>query len=161
VFRIVRAAGLIAAIIAFALPSYAEEEGSGKCSGLRAGYGIDPDQFVIGLQGDFGNVLKIAHLAASADAGFGDNLTTIVLGADALVFLPLPKSDVSFYGAAGPALTIWTPDQGETDTEIGLALTIGARFPLGDSGWYNLEGRFGVGDVPDVRILLGVLFGGR
>ncbi len=62
---------------------------------------------------------------------------------------------------AGPTVMIWTPEHGDGDTEIGLTLGLGARMPLGESGWYNIEGRFGIGDIPDVKILLGVFFGGR
>jgi len=134
---------------------------AGQCYGIRAGYGMDPDQFVIGAQTDLGTIYGKVHFVPSIDAGFGDHVTTFTFNGDINVFVPLPKSLSSLYGIAGPAISIWTPEEGEGDTEIGLTLGLGARMALGESGWYNIEARFGIGDIPEVRILLGVLFGGR
>jgi len=132
-----------------------------RCYGVRAGYGRKPDQFVIGVQADLGRVHRWIHFVPSIDAGFGDEMTTITFNGDLKAYLPLPKSSASLYALGGPALTIWSPKDGDGDTEIGAYLGAGARMALGESGWYNLEARFGLGDVPDLRILLGVLFGGR
>ena len=129
--------------------------------GGRVGYGDDPDQFVCGLQADVGEVYRLTHFVPSIDAGFGNDVTTLTFNGDLKVYLPLPKSTVMFYGLAGPAITIWSADSGGSDTEIGAYLGLGARMGLSTSGWYNLEARFGIGDVPDLRIMLGVLFGGR
>jgi hypothetical protein len=134
---------------------------SGKCYGIRGGYSSKPDQFVIGAQADMGEIYSEVHFVPSIDAGFGDHLKTIAFNGDLELFVPLPKSSSSLYGIAGPTIMIWTPDVGNGDTEIGLTLGLGARMPLGGSGWYNVEARFGIGDIPDVKVLLGVFFGGR
>ncbi len=134
---------------------------SGKCYGIRAGYSSKPDQFVIGAQADMGEIYRRVRIVPSIDAGFGDHLTTFAFNGDVQLFVPLPKSMSSLYGIAGPTLMIWTPEAGDGDTEIGLTLGLGARMPLGNSGWYNVEARFGIGDIPDVKVLLGVFFGGR
>jgi len=147
-------------LLAAASPALALDD-SQRCYGVRAGYGYKPDQFVIGVQADLGKLYSRIHFVPSIDAGFGDDMTTVTFNGDLKAFLPLPKSSVSLYCLAGPALTIWSPKDGDGDTEIGVYLGAGARMALGESGWYNLEVRFGLSDVPDARILLGVLFGGR
>ncbi len=136
-------------------------EVSGQSYGVRAGISSKPDQFVIGAQADMGEVLRRVRIVPSIDAGFGDHLTTFAFNGDVQLFVPLPKSLASLYGIAGPTIMIWTPEYGDGDTEIGLTLGLGARMPLGGSGWYNIEARLGIGDIPDVRVLLGVFFGGR
>lgn len=146
---------LVSAVVASAA------EDSGKCYGIRAGYSSKPDQFVIGAQADMGEIYRRVHIVPSIDAGFGDHLTTFAFNGDVQLFVPLPKSISFLYGIAGPTIMIWSPETGDGDTEIGMSLGIGARMPLGNSGWYNVEGRFGIGDIPDVKILLGVFFGGR
>ncbi len=130
--------------------------------GLRAGFGIDPDQFVAGIQGELsGKKLKAFSLAPSADFGFGDSITTVCVNLDFLMLLGLPNSDASLYGGAGPTLSYWDFDNIANDTEIGLSLVGGARFAMGRKNVYNAEVRFGVGDIPDVRILFGIMFGAR
>jgi hypothetical protein len=137
------------------------DEPSERAFGFRLGYGTSPDQFVAGLQFDTGKITRWLHFVPSIDAGFGDNVTTLALNGDLKFFVPLPKSSVVFYALAGPALAIWWPDEGDRDTDIGVNLGFGARMELGEIGWYNLETRFGIGDVPEWRILIGILFGNR
>jgi hypothetical protein len=130
--------------------------------GLRAGFGINPDQVVVGAQGQLsGKKLKAFSLAPSVDFGFGDNITTICGNVDFLLDLPLPGSEGGFYAGLGPTLTYWDFKNIASDTEIGLSLVGGIRFGLGTKNAYNAEVRFGVGDVPDVRVLFGILFGAR
>lgn len=147
-------------ILASACAAYAhDDEGNGY--GIRVGYGDGPDQFVIGAQADMGPIWRRVHFVPSIDAGFGNDLTTICFNGDVQAFLPMPKSSFSLYGLIGPTIMYWSPEVGDADTEIGLTLGGGVRAGLGQKGWYNLEARVGIGDVPDFRILLGVLFGGR
>jgi hypothetical protein len=148
---------LAVAPVAFA--DYSDDEG--RAFGFRIGYGTDPDQFVVGLQADLGRAYSRLHFVPSFDLGFGDDMTTASLNGDFKFFMPLPKSTVVFYALAGPTLTHWVLDELDDDTEVGISLGFGARVEFGDSGWYNLETRFGVGDIPEFRILAGLLFGKR
>ncbi len=129
--------------------------------GIRAGYGSNPDQFVIGAQALMGEFLKVARFAPSIDYGTGDNVSTFTFNADILMLLKPPNSSFAFYAAAGPTLTYWDAEHGGSDTEIGATITAGLRLPMKNTGFYNLEARFGVGDIPDFRILLGIMFGGK
>ena len=133
---------------------------SGVNFGLRTGMSVNPDQFVVGAQAILGRTLKVARFAPSVDAGFGDDLTTVLVNGDVRIsLLTLPRAGTSLYGAVGPTLAMYDSDKGGSDTEIGLTLTAGLRLPMGSSNAYNLEARFGVGDVPDFRLLFGIMFG--
>lgn len=152
------AAGCV--ILATACAAYADDDAV-RSYGIRAGYSDGPDQFVIGAQADMGSIWRRVHFVPSIDAGFGNDLTTICFNGDIQAFLPMPKSSFSLYGLAGPTIMYWSPEVGDGETDIGVSLGGGVRAAFGDKGWYNLEARVGIGDVPDFRILFGVLFGGR
>jgi len=132
---------------------------SGMNFGVRAGLGLNPDQFVIGGQAILGRALKITRFAPSIDAGFGDDLTTVLFNGDFRVsLLTLPRTGVSVYAAAGPTLAMYDSDKGGSDNEIGLTLSGGLRLPMSTLNAYNIEGRFGFGDIPDFRLLFGIMF---
>jgi hypothetical protein len=134
--------------------------GFGDGVGLRAGFGIDPDQFVAGGQMVFGNPLKIARFAPSADIGFGDEITIVSFNGDLRLLFSPPGSRAIVYGQVGPTIAILNPKNGDSDTEIGLTLSAGLKIPMGQRNFYTLEGRIGFGDIPDFRVLLGLQFGG-
>jgi hypothetical protein len=159
--RVILGSILMCSIVLLSAGAASPATDAAKCYGIRAGYSSKPDQFVIGVQADMGDIYSRVHLVPSIDAGFGDHLKTYAFNGDLELFVPLPESMASLYGIAGPTIMIWTPDVGDGDTEIGLTLGFGARLPLGNAGWYNLEARFGIGDIPDVKILLGFFLGGR
>ncbi|MBK6733670.1 MAG: outer membrane beta-barrel protein [bacterium] len=142
-----------------AMAEYSDDEG--KAFGFRVGYGAEPDQFVFGLQADMGPTYGRLHFVPSIDVGLGSEMTTMSLNSDFKIFMPLPNSSLLFYGLAGPTLSHWILDEAEDDTEIGFSLGAGARVEFGDIGWYNLEARFGTGDIPELRIMAGLLFGSR
>lgn len=122
--------------------------------GLHAGFSTGPDQFVAGGQAEFGPAVGTAFFAPSLDLGFGGNSTVTVINGDLRWYLlPLPETGIRFYGQAGPALVV------SPDTELGFSLVAGADIPMKNRKRYHLEARFGFGDVPDFKIVLGVLFG--
>lgn len=127
--------------------------------GLRAGFGIDPDQIVIGGQSILGKAGKIFKIGASLDAGFGDNVTTFCLNGDLMLDFPVPNSRGTFYALAGPTFMLYDPKNGDGDSEIGLSLGGGFRHGFrGGDKLLTLELRAGIGDIPDGRILAGILF---
>lgn len=150
----------IVAVGILAAPANVMAYGNGLI--LRAGAGINPDQFVVGAQTVLGHLFRppSPRFAPSVDIGFGDNVTVITLNADFRVMVSPPKSNAFVYLQAGPTISIVDPKHGDGDTDIGLTISGGVNFPMGPSNFYSLEGRIGVGDVPDFRILLGFQFGG-
>jgi hypothetical protein len=158
---------LVAAVLLLGIPmqaSLGQSSDDGKLRpafGLRAGYGTNPDQFVVGAQSVLGRAFKVMRLAASADAGFGDNMTTLLFNADLrmLSFSP-PSSRSVFYTGAGASIALLDASNNGSDTEIGLNIIGGLELPLASRHAYNLEARIGFADMPDFRILFGVLLGG-
>jgi hypothetical protein len=128
--------------------------------GARAGYSSNPDQFVIGGQAVIGSVAPFIQLAPSLDLGFGNNVSTTALNIDLQFNLPsLPKISPNIYVGAGPTLVMANPDKGNSDTEVGISLVAGLRIPMAGISYYNLETRFGLNNVPDLKVLLGIMFG--
>ena len=126
--------------------------------GLRLGMSQSPDQFVVGLQAHMGNIFEIGKFAPSLDLGLGNDVTVLTLNGD--LYFPLfapPKSSLRFFAAFGPTLAYYNADKWGSDTEIGVSGSIGLTSPMGSNNLYNLELKLGFGDIPDLKILFGLL----
>jgi len=117
--------------------------------GARAGLGITPDQFVAGLSMTFGKAAGIFRVSPVAQIGLGD-VTTFDINVDFLVRLMVENSSFGFYGGGAPTLVFGD------NTEFGGTIVAGVNVPLFKDRASAIEGRFGIGDVPDVRVLLTV-----
>lgn len=127
--------------------------------GLRTGFSVSPDQFSIGVQARLGE-FSIGRFAPSVDFGFGDNVTLTTFNFDVQAdLLSLPGTGTSFYGGAGPTISIIDPERGKSDTEIGLSFVGGVKVPFSPASYYNVEARLGVGDIPDFKLLIGAMIG--
>ncbi len=130
--------------------------------GARVGLSSSPDQFVFGVQSSFGKAggaAGTADFVPSVDLGFGDNFTSLLINGDLRWYLMrLPETGIKFYGAAGPTVAYYSAKGGGTATEIGLSLTAGARIPMKGYRSYNVEVRFGFGDIPDLKVILALMF---
>jgi len=121
--------------------------------GPRLGLTGGNDDFFLGVQGEFGVILGSATLVPSLDFTLGDHSST-ALNADLRFYLiPLPETGIRFYGSAGPTLML------SPDTELGLSLTLGLNIPMKSTRRYNIEYRWGIGDIPDHKIGMTVMFG--
>ena len=144
-------------VFVLAVPAWAQQSGgsSGGQSGfgLRAGFGLQPDQFVVGGQFAIQQRAGVFKIQPSVDLGFGDDLTTIMFNADFLGRLQLEGSNFSFYG--GPGLGVLYADPKGTDGKwyAGLNLVLGASLPILKRQVGSFEARFGIGDIPDFRLL--------
>ena len=134
-------------------------KGRSKNYSLGARIGIDnsASQFLIGGQGEFGRFAGSAVLAPSLDFSLGGDGTAANLDLR-WYLLPLPESGLTFYGAAGPTL-FFTSGKGGSSTEFGLSLVAGMKIPMRGGNKYNFEARFGIGDIPELRFMFGILFG--
>ena len=65
--------------------------------GLKAGLGLEPDQFVIGAQYSLGKALGIFRVVPNIHVGFGD-FTTIDFNVDFLARFVTKDSGFGFYG---------------------------------------------------------------
>jgi hypothetical protein len=148
-----KATGILIAFGVLLSPA-ALQAAAGAALGLRAGLSQNPDQFVVGAQAEIGS-LGLATVAPSVDLGFGDNSDLTAANVDLRWYLfPLPQTGIQFYAAAGPTAVFVN-----SNSEIGLSLTAGAKIPMKGTGRYNVEARFGIGDIPDLKVMLGILFG--
>ena len=125
---------------------------AGPALGPRIGLN-EGDDFLVGVQGEFGQVLGTATLAPSLDFKIGDSGATTANIDLRWYLLPLPETGLRFYGAAGPTVLL------SPDTDLGLSLSIGVHIPMKTGRRYNLEYRFGLGDIPEHKVALAVLFG--
>ena len=78
---------------------------------------------------------------ATSDPRFAEN--PLVLGAP----------EIRFYAGAGPSMML------SGDLELGLSLTLGLNIPMKESRRYNIEYRWGLGDIPDHKLGIAVMFG--
>jgi hypothetical protein len=136
----------------------AQQAHSGLGFGVRGGFGLDPDQFVVGAQFSLGKTLQIFRVVPSVDVGFGDNVTTIDFNGDFLVRLIVEDTSFGFYGGGGPTVAYVDVDGGDSQWELGLSLVVGVQTPIIPRRATNIEARFGVGDIPDFRLLLAIIF---
>jgi len=156
---------ILMALLLFVFSVAAEAQNKKKAKGRSKNYslgariGIDnsASQFLIGGQGEFGRVAGSAVLAPSVDFSLGGDGTAANLDLR-WYLLPLPESGLTIYGAAGPTL-FFTSGKGASSTEFGLSLVAGMKIPMRGGNKYNFEARFGIGDIPELRFMFGILFG--
>lgn len=117
--------------------------------GVRGGAGFTPSQFVVGASMTLGKAAGIFRLSPVAQVGFGDE-TTFDVNLDFLLRLRVEDSKFGFYAGAAPTLLF------ANDTHFGGTIVAGVNVPLFKGHESAIEGRFGIGDVPDFRILLTV-----
>jgi hypothetical protein len=126
--------------------------------GVRGGYDFDGDQGVIGFQSELGKFIELTRFAPSADYGFGGDMTTFAFKGDIRIYLTPPNSSATLYGGVGPTFFVVDTDGSDTDSKLGLTLSGGIKFSAGKDRVYNIEGRFGIDDMPDFRLLFGIYF---
>jgi hypothetical protein len=136
---VVSALAFAAALFSAANPAHA--------FGLQAGYSSSPDQFVVGL--NIGIIPSIAHLeiVPSAEAGFGDFDPMFGINGD--VHYNFGGTGLKPYLGAG--LT-WNSFDG--DSNFGGNAIGGLKF----AGPFFAEGKVGIGDVPDFKLMAGMHF---
>ena len=126
---------------------------AGTALGPRLGVSGGSDDFFLGVQGEFGPLLGPATLVPSLDFITGDNPSN-ALNTDLRFYLILlPETGIRFYGSVGPTLLL------SPDTELGFSLTLGLHIPMKSTRRYNIEYRWGIGDIPDHKIGVTVMFG--
>lgn len=161
---------VVGTLVAAAAASPAGAEGLRLAEyGPRAGFSVDPDQFVFGGFADWGELAPMVHLRTSADLGLGDNFLTFIINGDVTYhFKTTPDAAVSFYGGGGLAFVYVDFDapnipgsniQFDTSTtDIGVNLVFGVEKDLGGYKNGSLELRIGVVDAPDIKVMAGLGF---
>ena len=122
--------------------------------GPRVGVNIDSDKLVIGAEAELGRAFQNFRFAPSLDFELGDNTATVLNSDFRLYLFNLPESGLRFYGSAGPAVVM-----GNSQVEIGFSLVAGVKIPMKGKKRYNLETRFGFGEIPSLKVMFSILFG--
>lgn len=120
--------------------------------GPRAGF-ADGSEFYLGAQLEFPAKYGAFSLVPSLDIGPGTDASSVANADFRLYLVPLPDTGIRFYAAAGPTMML------SGDLELGISLTLGLNIPMQASRRYNVEYRYGLGDIPEHKIGLAVMFG--
>ncbi len=121
--------------------------------GPRAGLNGGGDDLYLGVQMEFMAKFGSVSLVPSFDFGPGTDAPSVANADFRLYLIPLPDTGIRFYGSAGPSMLL------SGDLELGLSLTLGLNIPMKGTRRYNVEYRWGLGDIPDHKIGVAVMFG--
>jgi hypothetical protein len=137
--------------------------------GVRGGFSLDPDQFVLGMHIMTGDLAKNLRLMPNADIGFGDNYTVFTLNPDVHYTIPLSNSGHLYVGGS-VGLVYWRVDDSYGEdyppgttydrdgTDLGVAGVAGYEFPVKGDPIF-LDFRFGITDeYPDLKLQIGYTF---
>ncbi len=127
--------------------------------GLRAGATADPDQFQFGGHLVSDPLIGNLDFRPNLEIGIGSHVTTIAANLEFAYRIPLPKSDLSAYVGAGPALLVYRFGEshnrgGGTDTGGGINLLVGLEHEDGLFG----ELKVGALDSPEIKFTIGFTF---
>jgi hypothetical protein len=124
--------------------------------GPQAGLSITPTQVVFGFHAiaPLGNRLDFAP---SIDLGVGDGAFTIAANGDLHVNVS-PESSLRPYVGGGITIYNFNPNADGVggDTEVGGSVLGGIWLNRSGSTSYYLEGKIGLGNVPDFKAIIGL-----
>lgn len=156
--RALAAALLLAAA---ALPAGAQDIGF-NAWGLRAGVSDDPDQFVAGVQADFGEFIPNLRFQPNLELGLGDDTTIFSLTAP-VHYRFLVEGSLVLYGGGGLILGLIDRDDvrdnedDDSEFEISPLAVGGLAWPVGQSE-ISLELNLIGGDFPNLKLMVGWMF---
>jgi opacity protein-like surface antigen len=156
-------AGTLALLCTTALAAHAASP-TVTAFGPRVGASIDPDQLVVGGQLSLQEFAPDWSFDPNLELGFGDHETVIAFNLDANYHLRMSGTDWRPYVGGGLSVNFVSWDaplgrEGHSDTATGLNLVAGFTIPAGSGDHWFTELRFGVGDVPTLKIMGGMNFG--
>jgi hypothetical protein len=153
---------LVLLALAGLVPISAYAEGAAVTSyGVRAGFSTSPDQLVLGGQMSIGDVAPSLSFDPNVELGFGDNVTLIAFNLDMHYHFEIRDSAWRPYVGAGAGIQLVSVDVppgfggDNTTTEVGGQFIVGAGIPLRSGNHFFSEAKFGLGDVPDFKLLVG------
>lgn len=128
--------------------------------GVRAGFSVDPEQIVLGGQLSVGDVAPNLTFDPNVEFGFGDNLTIIAFNLDMHYHFDIHSSWRPYVGAgAGINLISFDAPPGfpgdDSTTEVGANFIFGAGTPTSSGNRFFGEMKLGVGDIPELKLLVG------
>ena len=128
--------------------------------GPRVGFSSGPDQFVFGGQLIIGEVAPNLTFDPDVELGFGDDLTVIALNLDMHYHFAIQGSAWRPYVGAGAGINFIEfdrplPLQDNSTTEVGGNFIFGAGVPTAAGNRFFGEMKLGLGDIPDLKLIVG------
>lgn len=142
---------LFALLPAAALAQTSLETGIGP----RVGVSINPDQLVFGGQAIIGEIAPNLTFDPNVELGFGDDVTTVALNFDVHYHFVVQNSKWRPYAGGGIGVAFYNFDGGGDDSEVGANLVVGAGAPTKGGNRFFGELRIGLGDLPDLKMMVG------
>jgi len=132
--------------------------GSFTYYGPHMGFAQNPDQTVIGGQLQWNGVAPRMAFVPSVDLGFNDAESVLMVNADFHYQLTHDTAWQPYVGA-GVGLRAWSDEQTaatNNDTKAGGQVIVGAATRNSTGGRFFTELRMGFGDMPDLRMTVGL-----
>jgi hypothetical protein len=129
-------------------------------AGPRVGFSTDPDQLVFGGQVLIGEVAPAVTFEPNLEIGIGDNQTVIAANFDLLYHFEIQGTEWRPYAGAGIGVNFISVDEpppfrDQSDTNVGGNLILGAGVPTRAGNRFFTELRFGLGDIPSLKLMVG------
>ena len=141
---VTRLSFLLGVVLLSSTPALAQD------AGIRGGISVDPDQFYFGGHLETAPLVDRLHFRPNLEVGFGDDLVLIAANME-FVYKFTRSRALNLYAGAGPALNIFMVDEGDSDTEAGFNIIVGAETPKG----LFFEFKIGAIDSPDFKFGVG------
>ena len=128
--------------------------------GVRVGVSGDPDQFVFGGHLQTDQLLDRLVFRPNAEVGIGNDLVLIAFNLEFAYKIPLDDNPWTVYVGAGPALNVFSfndgPGRGDggTDLEGGFNILLGVEH----LGGLFTEFKVGASHSPDLKFMVGYSF---
>jgi hypothetical protein len=120
--------------------------------GFRTGLALSPNMFIGGVHFRTNPLNENLYFVPSVEGGVGD--ATMIAGNADLQYQFKTSSKLRPYAGGGITLN-WFHDNGEDETDFGGSLLGGISLGETSLGKMFLEGKLGLGNVPDVKIVVG------
>jgi hypothetical protein len=148
---------MLAAVAVLALAAPAAAQTHVTHVGVRAGFSADPEQFHFGGHIETRPLLERLTFRPNAEIGVGDNVTVFTANLEFVYSVPLSGEPWRIYFGAGPALVVYSVDDGPGDNDGaggGFNIVLGAQHSGGLFG----ELKVGFADSPELKVTVGFAF---
>lgn len=124
--------------------------------GPRVGISVDPDQLLIGGQAIIGEIAPNLTFDPSVELGFGDDVVSLAANFDLHYHFDIENVTWRPYAGFGADIVFLDAEgSDEAETEVGGGIILGAGAPTTSGNRFFGELKFGLGDVPDLKIVVG------
>jgi hypothetical protein len=151
---------LFACALLMPASAFAATQAAVSTYGFRGGFSSNPDQLVLGGQMQIAEVAPSLSFDPNVELGVGDNVTLIALNLDMHYHFDLRDTAWSPYLGAGAGINFYSfdvpaPFPDDSATKVGGNIIVGASVPTRSGNQFFGELKLGVGDVPDLKMLVG------